>query len=64
MKRSFLCGMLALGLTISSLTTVFAADSDDITYPITYTTKDGNYVFEKVSHRNIILRIQKRQNRF
>ena len=52
MKRSFLCGMLALGLTISSLTTVFAADSDDITYPITYTTKDGNYVFEKVSHRN------------
>ena len=52
MKRGFLCGMLALGLTISPLTTVFATDSDSITYPITYTTKDGNYVFEKVSHRN------------
>ena len=31
---------------------VFAKESNGTDFPVTYTTKDGNYLFEKVSHKN------------
>lgn len=51
MKKRILCGMLAFSLTCAPLSTVFALESDEAEFPITYTTQDGNYQFEKVSHK-------------
>lgn len=49
--KRFLCGMMATGLTVAPLTTVYATNEDS-SFPTTYTSQDGQYLFEKVSHRN------------
>jgi len=51
MKKRFLCGMLVASLMCSPMS-VFAKESDEVEFPTTYTTQDGNYLFEKVSHKN------------
>lgn len=43
--------MMATGLTVAPLTTVYATNEDS-SFPTTYTSQDGQYLFEKVSHRN------------
>ena len=48
--KRFLCGMMATGLTVAPLTTVYATNEDS-SFPTTYTSQDGQYLFEKVSHR-------------
>ena len=49
--KKILCGMMATGLTVAPLTTVYATEEDPA-FPTTYTSQDGQYLFEKVSHRN------------
>lgn len=51
MKKKIFCGMLAVSLMCSPIS-VFAKESNGTDFPITYTTQDGNYLFEKVSHKN------------